>query len=111
MPAKPPCAATSPPPDDDSLRLVLEALTAMPVARRNALLSLVDFLFDLPKEQLALLAISVQPHLADEDVAGLCGVCVRTLYRWERFQSFKPRLEDYLESKRRQWSMPDDDAA
>ncbi len=87
------------------------ALAAMPLAQRNARLLLLDFLNSLPKEDLALLAITVQPHLTDEEVADLCGVCLRTLYRWERYQNLKPRLEDYVEAKRRQWYMPDDPAA
>lgn len=83
----------------------------MPAAQRNAGVLLVDFLINLPKEELALLAITVQPHLTDKEVAALCGVSTRQLYRWDRFQSLKPRLEDYLDSKRRQWYLPDDSAA
>jgi predicted metal-dependent hydrolase len=96
---------------DASLLRVIETLQAMPAARRNALLSLIDFFNDLPKEELAIVAKATQPQLTDEVVAGLCGVSIRTLYRWERFQRWKMTAEDYWESKQRQWTEPDDHAA
>lgn len=96
---------------DNSLCCVLDALTAMPVRQRNALLSLVDFLLDLPKEDLALFAISARPTLTPEEVADMCGVSGRQLYRWDRYRSWKATAEDYWEFKRRQWPMPGDDAA
>jgi hypothetical protein len=112
MPALPRREPAPTPPDDDLvLSSALSALAAMPAAQRNVILSLLDFLNGLPKEELALLAKAVQPHLTDKEVADLCGVRGRTLYRWERYQDFKLRLEDYLESKRRRWYLPDDSAA
>lgn len=90
--------------------LAIDALMTMPPAQRNARLSLIDLLADLPKEELAILAKAVQPHLTDAEVARLCGVSRRTLYRWERYQRFKPRLADYRDLKR-QYDLPDDSAA
>jgi hypothetical protein len=88
---------------------VVVLLDALPPSRRNAILLLLDFLHSLPKEDLAIIAKTVQPHLTDEEVADLCGVTTRTLYNWDRFQSWKPRVADYLETKRQRWYMPPQD--
>jgi DNA-directed RNA polymerase specialized sigma24 family protein len=87
------------------------ALAAMPPPMRNARLLLLDALLSLPNEELAIIAKAVQRHLTDEEIAALVGVTIRTVQRWERYQSFKTTLADYLESKRRQYYLPDDSAA
>jgi hypothetical protein len=98
-------------PDGDSFLTVLIALTAMPKGQKNAVLSLVDFLNNLPKEDLALFAISARPNLTPKEVAAICGVSIRQLYRWERYQSWKEAATDYWEFKRRQWPPPGGGAA
>lgn len=92
--------------DDPVLSLIMEGLAAMPAAQRNARLMLLEYLNDMPKEQMALIAKAVQPHLTDGEVANLCGVSVRTLYRFKRYQSFKLRLADFWASARERWYMP-----
>lgn len=87
------------------------ALAAMPPPMRNARLLLIDAIHSLPKEELAIIAKAVQRHLTDEEIADLVGVTIRTVQRWGRYQSFKETLADYLESKRRQYYLPDDSAA
>ena len=97
--------------DDPAIEVITAALAELPRRDRNEILAFLDFWRELPREDRALFAQSVKPDLDDEQIARLAGVSVRTLYRWERFQNFKSRLEDYLESKRRQWYSPDDPAA
>jgi hypothetical protein len=112
MPALPRRDSIPPLPDDHPfLSPGILSLAAMPAAQRNARLLLIEFINSLPKEDLAIFAKTVQPHLTDEEVADLCGVSVRQMYRWDRYQSWKPTLHDYLEFKRRQMDMPEEDAA
>ncbi len=87
------------------------ALAAMPPPMRNARLLFIDALLNLPNEELAIIAKAVQRHLTDEEIADLVGVTIRTVQRWGRYQSFKSTLADYLESKRRQYYLPDDSAS
>ena len=87
------------------------ALAAMPPPMRNARLLFIDAIHSLPNEELAIIAKAVQPHLTDQEVAALVGVTLRTVQRWERYQGFKTTLADYLESKRREFYLPDDSAA
>jgi hypothetical protein len=101
-------SASNPADDGPVLPPGILELMAMPPARRNAILTLIDFITGQPKEELALVAKAVQPHLTDEEVAELCGVSRRTIYNWDRFQNFKPRLADYLEKRRQQFYLMDD---
>lgn len=98
-------------PEGDHALSLLGAVMALPGRDRNALLAFLDFWRELPGEERAIFARSVRPDLTDAEVARLAGVSRRTLYRWERYQAFKPRLEDYKATRRRRWSEPDDDAA
>ena len=82
----------------------LQTLAAMPAARRNAYLSLIDFLAGMPKENLAVFAKAAMPELGDGEISALCGVTRRTLYRWARYREFKPRLADYKDALRRRQS-------
>jgi hypothetical protein len=93
---------------DQSLGLFMTILAAMPAAQRNAILSLLDFLNGLPKEELALVAKAAQPHLTDQEVAMLCGVTVRQLYRYERYQAFKPSAAAYWRDHRETCYWPDE---
>jgi DNA-directed RNA polymerase specialized sigma24 family protein len=98
--------------DSDSiLCLFLAILAAMSAAQRNALLTLLDFLNGLPREELALFAKAAQPHLTDDEVAQLCGVTSRTVRRWERYQAFKPKAADFWASQRQTCYQEDDSAA
>jgi hypothetical protein len=97
--------------DEQALDLITAALAELPPQERNEIVAFLDFWRDLRREERALFAKSVKPDLADEQIARLAGVSVRTLYRLERFQNFKASLESYLETKRRQWYLPDDSLA
>ena len=97
--------------NDQILGLFMAILATMPAAQRNAILSLLDFLNGLPKEELALVAKAAQPHLTDEEIADLRGISVRQVYRWERFKAFKPTAADYPRHHRETSIWPDDPAA
>src|SRR4051794_7298702 len=100
------------PHDDFFVSPPILALMAMPRARRNAVLAFLDALLQQPGEQLAIHASTVQPHLNPKELADLCGVCEYTVkWRWKRLRDYRPCLEDYLETKRRQSYLPDDSAA
>jgi hypothetical protein len=86
-------------------------LVAMPAAQRNALLLLLDLLNRLPREELALIAIAVQPHLTNAEIAALTGVSERQVYRWERFQAFRPTAADYWRDHGDTYYLPDEPAA
>jgi hypothetical protein len=101
-------AAASPPGSNPILTLLATALADLPRRDRNALLSFLDFWRDLPGEERALFAKSVRPGLTDEEVARLCGVSRRTLYRWDRFRRFKTWLADFGGPTRRAGHSPDD---
>ena len=93
---------------DEILALVMAALEAMPRQDRNAVLAFLDFWRDLPRENRALFAKSVRPDLSDEEVARLCGVTRRTVYRWSKYQQFKPRLSRFKPTKRQDGCSEDD---
>lgn len=97
------------PVDPSDLSGGVRLLAAMGPSQRNAILLLLDVLHSLPKQDLAIVAKTIQPHLTDAEVATLCGVSSRTLYNWDRYQSWKPRLADYLEAKQQGWYMPPED--
>lgn len=97
--------------DSPFLSHAVLALAAMPPPMRNARLLFIDAIHNLPNEELAIIAKAVQRHLTDEEIAALVGVTVRTVQRWGRYQGFKTTLADYLESKRREYYLPDDSAA
>jgi len=94
--------------DDPIFPLVIAALEAMPRQDRNAVLAFLDFWRDLPREDRALFAKSVRPDLSDEEVARLCGVTRRTVYRWPRYRDFKPRLASFKATKRQNRCCEDD---
>jgi DNA-directed RNA polymerase specialized sigma24 family protein len=107
---------SSPAPDpsehnDSMIAIFMAILAAMPAAQRNALLLLLDFLNQLPREELAILAIAVQPHLTNAEIAALTGVCERQVYRWERFQAFRPTAADYWRDHQESFYLPDEPAA
>ncbi len=105
---------SAPPPSDDNhsiLGLIMAILAAMPAAQCNAILTLLDFLNGLPREELALLAKAVQPHLTDPEIATLCAVSDRQLYRYKRFQAFKSSAADYWRDHRETSYRPDEPAA
>jgi phage terminase large subunit-like protein len=95
--------------DDFFVSMPILALMTMPTSQRNAVLALIDLLINSRNEKVALVAICYQPHLTDEEVAELCGVSVYTVkHRWNKFQAYRPSIEDYLESKRGQYYLPDE---
>ena len=89
--------------NESGLALLLAILAAMEAAQRNAILTLLDFLNSLPKENLALLAKTVQPHLTQAEIAALCGVSVRTVQRWDRLKEFWPCAADYWRDHRQRF--------
>jgi hypothetical protein len=93
------------PEDDPVLSLIVGIVTEWPVRDRNGFLAFFDFWRDLPAEERAIFAKSVKPELTDDDVARLAGVSRRSLYRMERYQAFKPRLEDFKGTKQSQRDM------
>lgn len=97
------------PHDDFFVSAPILALMAMPALRRDAVLALIDILINSRNEKVGLVAIGYQPHLTDEEVAQLCDVSPFTVkHRWKKFQAYRPSMEDYLESKRGQYYVPDD---
>jgi hypothetical protein len=108
MPTLPFPASADPPGDDPTFAFIVSALAALRQRDRNEILAFIDFWRDLPREERAIFAKSVKPDLTDEEVARLCGVTPRTLYRWGRYQSFKPRLADFQAARRRRWDGPVD---
>jgi DNA-binding XRE family transcriptional regulator len=78
--------------DDRVLSLIVDILMGWPSRDRNALLAFLDFWRELAAEERAIFAKAVKPDLTEEEVACLAGVSRRTIYRWERYQGFKPRL-------------------
>jgi hypothetical protein len=108
LPGLPP----DPPLESDSiLGLFLAILATMPAAQRNAILSLLDFLNSLPREELALIAKAAQPHLTDAEIATLCGVSIRQVHRWKRYRSFKPKAADYWRDHQQTFYTSDDAVA
>jgi hypothetical protein len=101
----------SAPEHDQIPAIITSALADMPQQDRNEILAFLDFWRDLPREERALFAKTVKPDLTDEQIARLAGVSRRTLYRWERYQGFKPRLADLRAAKRRSWNTPGDSVA
>ena len=100
MPATASPAFADPSGDDPALSLIISVLASLLQRDRYEILSFLDFWRVLPREERAIFAKSVKPDLTDEEVARLCGVTPRTLYRWGRYQSFKPRLADFRAAKR-----------
>lgn len=82
-------------PGDRLLALAVEALAELPTPERNALLSFLDFWRELPREERALFVKSVRPGMTDREVAALCGVSRRTVFRWGRYRDFKGRLTGF----------------
>ena len=89
---------------DESTGLDPRRWRALPVILIGSFLSFLDFWRDLPREDRAIFAKSVKPDLTDEEVARLSGVNPRTLYRWARYQSFKPRLADFRAAEQLRWN-------
>lgn len=81
-------------PDDACLAAVVEALTARPVPVRNARLSLFMAIDALPAEDLAIIATFLQPFLSPAEIAVLCDVRRRSVYRWKRYEQFKAWSDD-----------------
>lgn len=88
------------PPGVELLSLAVEALAELPTPERNALLSFLDFWRELPREERALFVKSVRPGMTDREVAALCGVSRRTVFRWDRYRAFKGRLEGCMRTRR-----------
>lgn len=98
-----------PTPGDVLLSLAVEALGGLPAPERNALLSFLDFWRELPREERALFVKSVRPEMTDREVAALCGVSRRTVFRWERYRAFKGRLSSYARPRRAREGIADRD--
>ncbi len=94
--------------EDHAFNVAVDALKKLPRAQRNAVVAFVLAWLKLRTAVRAVIAKFVQPHLSDNEVAVLCGVTLRTIQRSKQFQDFKPTLDDYLESKRRAYYMPEE---
>jgi hypothetical protein len=92
--------------DDRAYDIAIEALRKLPRPQRNAVINLLTRWLDLPPGRKAGLAVALMPDLPPAEVAMLCGKSVRQLDRYEEYRALKPTLEDYLESKRRRYSLP-----
>jgi FixJ family two-component response regulator len=103
-------SALDSPNDDRVLGLISAALAQLPRKDRHEIHAFLDFWRELAGEERALFAKSVKADLTDRQIARLVGVTVRTLYRWERFQSLKAQLEGCPQPKRRKWRTADDSA-
>ena len=94
--------------DDRVFTLAVDALRKLQRPQRNAVISLLLRWLELPPGRQAGLAIAVMPDLQPAEVAVLCGKSVRQLDRYEEYRALKSTLEDYLEPKRRRYSLPDE---
>ena len=94
--------------DDRAFTMAVEALRKFHRPQRNAVINLLLRWLELPPGRQAGLVVAVMPELRPAEVAVLCGKSIRQLDRYEEYRALKPTLEDYLESKRQQWAMPDE---
>lgn len=94
--------------EDRAFSIAVEALRALQRSERNAVINFLLRWLDLPSGRRAGLAVAAMPELSPAEVAVLCGKSVRQLDRYEEYRALKPTLEDYLEPKRRRWTMPEE---
>ena len=96
------------PSDDQLIQRIIAILAGMPRPMVADILVFLEFWILLPRRARAVLAKCVQPNLSDQETARIAGVQPRTLKGYGVYQSVKLRLDDYLETKRRQdYTMPE----
>lgn len=94
--------------EDRVFAIAVDAFRNLKPSERNAVAALLMRWRRMPVVRRACFAKTVMYELSDAEVAVLCGGGIERICRSTEYRAVRRSLDDYRESKRRQWYLPDE---